>query len=125
MVRLQGFSSLSLQHGQKVPVGIQNPRFKLNSGGLIFRIKEYAPIDTRICQFRRSPVECDKIYLFVSQERSNPVGEFEMTIPCDCTGIKDADIDIADRPFLVPRRGTKEIRQDHSSLLFEAVPKRR
>jgi len=56
MVRLQGFSALSLQHGQKVSVGIQNPGFELNTGGLIFRIEEYALIDTGECQFRRGPV---------------------------------------------------------------------
>lgn len=125
MVRLQGFSPLSLQHGHKVPVGIQDPSFKLNSGGLIFSIEDYAPIDTRICQFRRGPVEGDKIYLVTPQKRSNPVSEFEVTIPWDCTGIKDPDIDITERPFPVPRRGTKEIRQNHPPLSLEEVPKHR
>jgi hypothetical protein len=48
-----------------------------------------------------------------------------MAIPWECIGIKDADIDIAKRPSLLPPCRTKHIRQTHPPLLLEEVPKHR
>ena len=48
-----------------------------------------------------------------------------MTLACDCAAIKDPDIDIADRPFPVPRRGTQEVSQGQAPFFFEEIPKLR